>query len=368
MSILFLALVLWGIYALFFAKKKGAVWQREALFVGVISLFICQIPVVLVNRQVSFPVYSRYTLPGSLGAVMIIVALVYSIRLKYLKETVFVLLLLISGLTHHANAAKFAAETKSMNDYWWQVSWRVPHFGERTTLVVNYPRVNTEEDYFIWGPANQIYFPEGTSEKVVQPGVYAVVLNGDAIEKIQSRERQEYSNRRGIETYPNYRNILILTQPTLNSCVQVIDGFQPEYSEWEVERIMRVGEYSEIEHILTEATSHTPPEIVFGPEPAHDWCYIYQKATLARQRGDWELVYALDTEASQKGSAPKDSIEWMPFLQASAIMGDSTRLEEIAPSMMGNPFITQQVCQILTGMELSPEMSTLSEDLFCLAK
>jgi len=367
-GILFLALVLWGIYAIFFAKIKGPFWKREALFVGVISLLICQIPVVMVNRQVSFPLYSRYTLPGSMGAVVIIVALVYLIRLKFLKETIFALLLVISGLTHHANALKFSAETESMNDYWWQVSWRAPHIGERTTLVVNYPLVNTEEDYFIWGPANQIYYPEGTSEKVVRPGVYAVVLNEDAIKKIIARERQKYSNRRGIETYPNYRNILILTQPTLDSCVQVIDGFQPEYSEWEVERILSVGDYSEVEHILTEESFHTPPEVIFGSEPAHGWCYIYQKATLARQRGDWNLVYALDRQASQKGSAPKDSIEWMPFLQASAILDDSARVEEIAPFMMVNEFIAQQACQILTGMELSEEMSTLAEKLYCLAQ
>lgn len=25
-----------------------------------------------------------------------------------------------------------------------------------------------------------------------------------------------------------------------------------------------------------------PPETIFGPEPAHTWCYYYQKADLAR--------------------------------------------------------------------------------------
>ncbi len=364
-SILFVALALWNIYVLFFAKKKAYTWQREVLFVGAISLLICQIPVVMVNRQVIFPTYSRYTLPGSLGAVMVLVALLYAFKAKYIRLAFFSLLIVISILTHNANAEKFAAETKSMNDFWWQVSWRIPHLEERTTLVVNYPLVRTEEDYFIWGPANQIYYPEGTSEKVVQPGVYAAVLNDDAVEKIIAQERQEYSNRRGIESYRNYRNILILTQPRLDSCVQIIDGFQPEYSEWEAERIMSVGDYSEVEHILTNAESHTPPEIVFGPEPAHDWCYIYQKAALARQRGDWELVYALDAEASQKGSVPKDPIEWAPFLQASAILGDSARVTEIAPSMTSNPFIAQQACQALLKMELAPEMHVLIEKLYC---
>jgi uncharacterized membrane protein len=366
-SVLFLVLVLWGIYALLFAKKKETLWQREALFVGIISLVISLIPVVMVNRQVSFPHYSRYTLPGSFGSVMVLVALIFFVRLKYFKETLFVFLLVIAGMTHIANAQKFAAETDSMNDFWWQVSWRVPHFGERTTLLVNYPLVSTEEDYFIWGPANQIYYPEGASEKVVQPGVYAFILNSDAIEKVIARERQEFSERRGIESYPNARNILILSQPTENSCVQIIDGLNPEYSSAEKADIMKIGEFSEVEHILTDAAPHTPPEVIFGPEPAHDWCYIYQKATLARQKGDWDQVAALLTEAGEKGSVPQDSIEWLPFIQAAAMLEDGERVQEIASSIK-ETFVTQQACESLRRMELTPEMSALAEDSYCVGQ
>ena len=363
-NILFLGLVLWGIYALLFSKKKEASWQREALLVGVISLLISLIPVVMVNRQVSFPHYSRYTLPGSFGAVMVLVALIFLVDLKYFKETLFAFLLVIAGMTHFANTQKFAAETASMNEFWWQVSWRVPHLGERTTLLVNYPLVSTEEDYFIWGPANQIYYPEGTSEKVVQPGVYAFILNNEAIEKIIARERQQFSERRGIESYPNARNILILPQPTQDSCVQVIDGFNPEYSSAERSDIMKIGEFSEAEHILTGAEFHIPPKTLFGPEPAQRWCYIYQKATLARQKGDWEQVAALDTEASRNTYAPKDSVEWLPFIQASAMLGDAERVQEIQ-SFINDEFILQQVCEMLKRTELTPEMRALTDAVYC---
>ncbi len=341
-------------------------WRCEALWLGAFSLVACQLPIVLVNRQVSFPAFSRYALAGSLGATMILVALLYALKDQRIRLALLSGLVMVATLTHTANAAKFAAETESINDFWWQVSWRIPHLWKGTTLVVNYPLVGTEEDYFIWGPANQIYYPEGTNEKLVQPGVYATVLNHDAVINILTRQRQEFDSRRGIETYRNYRNILILTQPTLNSCVQVIDGLQPAYSAAEKETIMLVGAYSEAEHVLTEESFHTPPETIFGSEPAHAWCYFYQKAALARQRGDWELVRALDAEASRKGIVPKDPIEWMPFLQASALLGDSTRVAEIASSMTPNPFIAQQACQILTGMDLAPEMRALAEELYCL--
>lgn len=353
------------LYERFFAKKtiqqdKDTAWQKEALIVGVVSLAASLVPVVMVNRQVSFPHYSRYTLPGSFSAVMILVTVIFFVRLKFFKETLFAFLLIIAGMTHFANAQKFADETASMNDFWWQVSWRVPHLSERTTLMVNYPVVSTEEDYFIWGPANQIYYPEGTSEDKVIPGVYAYILNDENIEKVIARERQEYELRRGTETYPNARNVLILSQPTINSCVQVIDGFAPEYSPFENPKVMQIGEFSEAEHILADAPFHMPPEVVFGPEPAHDWCYFYQKATLARQRGDWDEVYAIDTEASQQGSVPYDPVEWIPFIQASAMLGDGERVQEIS-SYIENNFVMQQVCNILSGMELTLEICALTE-------
>ncbi|MCP4139456.1 MAG: hypothetical protein GY755_04050 [Chloroflexi bacterium] len=346
-------------------KKR---WQIEALFVGFISLAFSLVPVVMVNRQVSFPHYSRYTLPGSFSAAMLLVTIIFFVRLQYFKEIFFTFLLLVAGMTHIANAQKFAAETASMNNFWWQVSWRVPHFGERTTLMVNYPVVSTEEDYFIWGPANQIYYPEGTSEKVVQPGIYAFILSQEAIDKIMARERQEFSERRGIESYPNARNILVLSQPTQNSCVQIIDGVNPEYSSAEKADIMKIGEFSEVEHILTDAQPHTPPEVLFGPEPAHGWCYIYQKATLARQKGDWDQVAALLTEAREKGSVPQDSVEWLPFIQASAMLGDGQHVREFASSLKDEPFILQQACESLRRMELTPEMRLLADDSYCIGQ
>ena len=184
------------------------------------------------------------------------------------------------------------------------------------------------------------------------------------MQKVIARERQEYVLRRGTETYPNARNVLIFSQPSLNSCVHVIDGFAPEYSPFESEKVMKIGEFSEVEHILMDAAFHTPPENVFGPEPAHAWCYFYQKATLARQTENWGLVADLLSEASQQESVPYDPVEWMPFVQASAMLGDAEQFRAIS-SQIGNEFVRQQACEILMGMELTPEMRGLAVDHYC---
>ena len=54
------------------------------------------------------------------------------------------------------------------------------------------------------------------------------------------------------------------------------------------------------------STTPSPPPMLFGPEPPHTWCYYFQKADLARQRGDWDEVARLGDEARELGFAALD--------------------------------------------------------------
>lgn len=339
----------------------------EALLLGLFTAIGGLIPIAMVNREVYFPSFSRYALMSSFGVAIFTVSFLMRLNGNALRNTILGVLLLIASLTHRANTVRYARETAALNNFWWQVSWRVPHFEKNTTLIASYPSVATEEDYFVWGPASLIYYPESQNPEVVQPGLFAAVLNNVTVTKVLTRERQEYDNRRGIITYKNYRNILILTQPSANSCVHLINGLQPEFSNDESDSIRTIGSYSEIEHVLVDETPHAPPEIVFGPEPARGWCYYYQKADLARQRGDWESIVGLGNEAQENGLVPSDAIEWMPFLQAYAITGNVDRLTELAPIIRADPYVSLQVCHILGGMqELPDSVIEIVDSHYCL--
>lgn len=341
-------------------------FPREALWLGILTAIAGLVPIAMVNREVAFPSFSRYALVSSVGVAIFLVALLSLLRRRALRSAVFAIFLVIAMLTHHANSVKFARETAIVRNFWWQVAWRIPQLEARTTLIGNYPAGSTEEDYFIWGPANLIYYPESQAATGIQPAVFAAILNRETVSKVLARERQEFDNRKNIITYKNYRNILILTQPTMDSCVHVIDGLQPEFSQSESESIRTIGPYSEVEHILVDETPHTPPVLVFGPEPDHGWCYYYQMADLARQRGDWEHVLQLGEEAFGKNLAPNDSVEWMPFLQAYAQSGDVAQLQARAPQITASPPIAQQACQIITAMpEVAESVKQTVTSLYC---
>ncbi len=344
-------------------------WRVEAIWLGLATVVMALVPVVLANRQIAFPDYSRYTLVSSVGAGMAIVAALHYLASRKLQGVVFASLLLISFVTQYTNTALAAAETASMRDFWWQVSWRIPQLETNTTLVAHYPVVSIQEDYFVWGPANLIYYPEKVNNlDYVQPAVYAAVPNEATLTKVLVRERQEYDKRRTIRTYANYRNILILTQPTTKSCVQVIDGAQPEISLDESANFQLMAPYSEIEHILADEKFHTPPQEVFGAEPAHGWCYFYQKAALARQRGDWSTAARLGDEAISQGVYPSDQVEWLPFIQAYAVVGNKDRVEQLSAQFSSGSFLQMQACQILSKTSgVSADVQEQVQMLYCAA-
>lgn len=345
-------------------SSQGADWRGGMILLGLGLVLFGLLPVILVGRSVDFKSFSRYTMIASAGAAFLWTAALGFIPNVRVRTSLLSLLLILALLTHYANGLAHARDFEAVKNFWWQVSWRIPQMETGTTLVANYPALD-EEDYFIWGPANLIYHPESAHKDYVQPALYAALLNDETVASVQAREPQDFSNRRGIRTYKNYRNILILSQPTSSSCVQVINGRLVELSAAEDERVKAIASFSEVEHILTSGPFHTPPAIPFGAEPAHGWCYFYEKASLARQVGDWEEVVRLGNEALALGLQAEDVIEWMPFLQAYALLGDFVRVDEIAAFLAPNLTAAHQACQNLKILPLSEGMTERVYQAFC---
>ena len=74
---------------------------------------------------------------------------------------------------------------------------------------------------------------------------------------------------------------------------------------------------SDVSRILPDGEPvASPPGMIFGPEPAHEWCYYFQTADLARQQGDWERVAAIGDKAFAVPYYPNDASEFLPFIEA----------------------------------------------------
>jgi hypothetical protein len=246
------------------------------------------------------------------------------------------------------------------------VSWRVPQFEPGTTIVAHYPNGGIRETSFVWGPANQVYYPGGLTSNPVQTGIAALLPNQATVVDILNGRNQFSDRYYLVETYPDPSNILILTQPSPISCVQVIDGQAPEYSAYEDPMFVLIGSHSEPRHIQMQVSPPEVPAFLFGSEPEHTWCYLYQRATLARQKGDWDQVLELGRQASKLGYRPDDLIEWLPFLQAYALAGEEEELARLSNAVRSDKYVARQTCQILSQMPgLEENVSAVINEKYC---
>ena len=246
-----------------------------------------------------------------------------------------------------------------------------------TTLAVVYPDMDYfDNSEYVWGPANFIYYPQMQSQSPLEVPISALVMNSESLKNILvGSDEREMTDKVITNTSMlfNYKNILIMTQPSIDSCVHIIDKRWPTISVNDGPFIIAASSKSQVESIVTDSSVHVPPVSIFGTEPVREWCYYFEKADMARQQGAWLEITRLGDEVNKLGFHPNDQIEWMPFLQAYALLGDQKKLKDISTRINSEKFYKKQACDILRAMPeygytLQPEMIRFTDELFCSEK
>ncbi len=322
-------------------EPKERSWQAGAAILGAAMILFALLPVTLSNRDVLFAdTFDRYTLAAMPGVAILLVAGISALLRRPHQVGAVALLLGISILTHYQNGVYFHNFWEYQRQVWWQLSWRAPDLKDNTALVVQLPEAyRLAEGYEVWGPANLIYRPQS-----IAPLISAETLNDQSLLQMLRQESYGRSFRR-VEYTVDFKNLLALSEPGYGACLHALDRDTMEVSEHEDPSIRLLAAYSSVGLILPDAEPKPPPQGIFGREPAHGWCYYYQKAALARQRQDWAGVARLGDEAAQKGLSPQDVSEWMPFYGGYAQTGDIARANNIGEILRANPDFLAAYCQ-----------------------
>jgi hypothetical protein len=166
--------------------------------------------------------------------------------------------------------------------------------------------------------------------------------------------KEERLVRGTIPVLRNYGRSIVTSQPSLQSCLHILDGDRAEQSVSEPFDVQAAARYSNIELINTSAEAVIPPQTIFGTEPPHDWCYYYQKMDLARQQTDWQAIADLADEAQSMGLSPNDYSEWLPALEAFIHVGDKKQSRHIATLLRVNKTMHLSLCAEMKLLEAAP--------------
>ena len=199
----------------------------------------------------------------------------------------------------------------------WQLTWRAPDIQDDTLVMASISGgFNPQQDYEVWGPVNLIYNP-GSAKA---PAIQAEVLNSDTAYSILRKDVKN-NHVRDIRLHRDFNNLLLISYPSSLSCFHIIDGTLPVYSGSESLLVRQVGAYSRVDRIIPSGTAPVPPTSIFGTEPARDWCYYYQKASLARQSGDWDEIGRLYDQVRELNLGTDDKSEVIPFFEGLVNLG-----------------------------------------------
>ncbi|OGN98856.1 MAG: hypothetical protein A2Z71_08370 [Chloroflexi bacterium RBG_13_50_21] len=320
--------------------------SREMIIIGLLTVLIALVPIHLGNRQIIFDSYSRFSLPASGGGVLVLVGTWLTLGKTRITKWIIVILVSLATLSHIGNALSYAENWKIVRDFWWQVSWRVPQLKEGTVLMADYAGRGIPEDYGVWGPANLIYYPKLDPNASTDLKLTAATLNIPDVDAAISQAIR-MTDRRSIYSESNFNNLLVLSMPSESSCVHVLDGENLELSDSSRSEIIAVAPHSKINQIGLTGEGITPPTSIFGDEPAPGWCYYYQKADLARQRGDWQEVVRLGNLVMENDLRPYDVIEWMPFIEGFAYAMQEAQVHHLSTIIRDNLFYRYQACKLV---------------------
>lgn len=326
----------------FVAGREGLLFVALAFVAGVFCLSVIN----LASRNVEFLFYNRFAFPSALAVAIVLTFLGLSFKNRNVQIVFFSIVLFFSVATHFANNVRFAQEWEDTRRFWQQVVWRIPNVQDGVMLTGR--RVAPiYEDYYLWAPLNLLYRPY--QGRIV---LSAEVLNAETAQNIRANIPAE-KNRRSLYLIYEFDKTLLFSNPTRQSCLRLINAEQIELSVYDDPLVVGTAPYSSLTQVEVEGSADGRMfATLFGaPSTETDWCYFYQKADLARQRGEWDRVAAYGEEAAAAGLAPADAIEWMPFVQAYAYGGETAQAEQLTQRIAATPYYRWQACGIFSSKE-----------------
>ena len=318
------------------AETPGA-WARQAALLGLTALLLGMLPVWFTDRQIIVGTYSnRFGLPAMFGCSLLITALLSELVRKPVQRVVLVSILVGLAVAMHLRVANdYRWSWMRQMRFYWQLSWRAPAIEPGTAVFSDGEIFKYVGLYSTAAGINLLYPPQ---EPTNQLPYYFYSLGREFAysmpEFLQGIDLKKEFRHYTFDGHTK-EGIMIYYNPDEHDCLEVLvpqDANAPDLPEI-TRKALRNANTTRI--LPGPRQPGYPPEEIFGPEPEHGWCYLYQKADLAAQQGDWETVYDYAEQARAAGYDPKASgsntpVEWMPFIEAYGRKGDWDRAEMLS--------------------------------------
>jgi len=297
--------------------EKNDLWW--ALGLGVFTLLVAGWPFWLTGVPVSlaYPA-NRSTLSFMLGVSLIIGGLVFMLPRRY----DWVLLAALVGFAVGRQflwSNDFRRDWEAQSEMFWQMTWRAPGLEPGTIVMMN-EELKYYADNSIGASLNLIYAPDNHSDHVDYVLFYPTNRLGGALTELGPDIPVEYDYLAAEFEGNTSQMVVFYYAPP--GCLRLLDPEIDPYNHLipDDSLLRDAARLSTSTLILNEPVARMPK--IYPEEPAHNWCYYFERADLARQMGNWEQVAELGDAGFGLDDYPNDPLERFVFIEGYAHVGE----------------------------------------------
>ena len=308
-------------------------WGWQAVAFGLIGILIGRIPSWVAGLPLTMQsINDRFMISMMIGGSIFIAGLLELLFGKSRWKVYSVAFVLALGIGQQIYTANdFRRDWTRQQEIFWQMAWRIPGLEPGTAILTHELPLSYETDMGLTAPLNWIYAPDYTRGNLPYALLYTRTrLERASLPTLEPATPIQFDYRTVEFNGSTSQAITILVEP--NACLRVLDSVYAGGDTYERQPLFLRDAIplSDPSLITPDAKGPEMPVSLFGKEPAHEWCYYYTKAELARQVGEWEIVIELGNQARAQGFVPGDALEWLPFIEGYVINGDYQLAKEIS--------------------------------------
>ncbi|MGE5249799.1 MAG: hypothetical protein ACM3QS_06240, partial [Bacteroidota bacterium] len=305
------------------SDRVSRAWWMIGL--GVVMLPFASAPFWLIDLPVTlaFPA-NRFTLPSMLGVSLMLAGALQLIARERLRLVLLAILVGMAAGRQFLWGTDFSRDWQVQKNLFWQMTWRAPGLEPNTLVLLNEGALKFYADNSLSAALNWIYAPDLKATGVIP---YLLFYPTNRLEgglpALDFGVNVNYDYLAGRFTGSTARVVSFYFKPP--SCLRLLDPVI-DYDNRLIpdQYLMRqAAGLSSPEWIMPEQSAKMPA--VYAPEPAHGWCYYFERADLARQVHDWRQAADLGEKAFALDDYPNDPSERFVFIEAYAHTGDWTK-------------------------------------------
>ena len=332
-----------------FKQSEDAGHKRDSFYAIGLGLFLLPFagaPFWLTGLTISLAhPASRFTLPFMFAVSLIVMGLIDLIPWSRWRYGLLAVLIAFAAGRQFMWATDYMRDWQALKNLFWQMAWRVPGLKPDTVVLMNEELI-FYADNSLSPSLNWIYAPDKHSDQIDYVLFYPTNRENFELPQLKPGIPIDYDYIAGHFNGNTSQAVAFYYAPP--ACLRVLEPDIDKDNHFiQMESLMReASALSDPSRILP--TSNAVMPAIYQPEPAHGWCYYFEKADLARQLGDWETVTRLGDEAFALNDYPNSPLERFVFIEGYAHTGEWDRAVKLSRESyrVSKAYVGPLLCQL----------------------